>query len=53
MGIFSKIFGGNKKLNTSIDISGIELAAEQKALFDKIENTKEHMFINVKAGTGK
>ncbi len=53
MGIFSNIFGGRKKLNISIDISGIELTAEQKALFDKIENTKEHLFITGRAGTGK
>jgi len=53
MGFFSNIFGGRKKLNVSIDISGIELSAEQKALFDKIENTKERMFITGKAGTGK
>lgn len=53
MGIFSNIFGGRKKLNISIDISGIELTAEQKALFDKIENSKEHLFITGRAGTGK
>ncbi len=53
MGLLSNIFGGHKKLNVSIDISGIELTAEQKSLFDKIENTKEHVFITGKAGTGK
>lgn len=53
MGILSNIFGGRKKLNISIDISGIELTTEQKALFDKIENTKEHLFITGRAGTGK
>ncbi len=53
MGFFGNIFGGRKKLNVSIDISGIELTAEQKALFDKIENSKEHLFITGRAGTGK
>lgn len=56
MGFLSNLLGTStppKKLNTSVDITGIELSQEQKALFDKIEGGKENIFITGKAGTGK
>lgn len=42
------------KLNIkSIDISDITLSFEQQKLFEKLENTNDHIFITGKAGTGK
>jgi len=42
------------KLNLQeIDVSEIKLSDEQQKLFDRFENTKSHMFITGKAGTGK
>lgn len=36
-----------------IDVSEIKLSDEQQKLFNRFENTKSHMFITGKAGTGK
>ncbi|QQG44046.1 MAG: AAA family ATPase [Candidatus Roizmanbacteria bacterium] len=36
-----------------IDVSDIKLSSEQQELFNKLENTKNHIFITGKAGTGK
>lgn len=42
------------KLNIKqIDISDIKLSPEQQKLFEKLENTNNHIFITGKAGTGK
>jgi DNA replication protein DnaC len=46
----------NNKLRLNekrIDFSKMTLSSEQKELFNKIENTKENIFITGKAGTGK
>lgn len=60
-----KAIGGSKKSSNSfsrpkqplnekqLDLSEIELSDEQKALFEKIENSKDHFFITGRAGTGK
>jgi ATP-dependent DNA helicase PIF1 len=43
-----------KKLNEErILIEKVTLSEEQKRIFDKIENSKDHFFITGKAGTGK
>ena len=36
-----------------IDITGIELSPEQKAVYEKLESSNENFFITGKAGTGK
>lgn len=36
-----------------IDISDISLSSEQQNIFEKIENSSNHLFITGKAGTGK
>lgn len=42
------------KLNVKqIDISNIKLSIEQQKLFEHMEDTKNHIFITGKAGTGK
>lgn len=43
----------NKLNKKEINITDITLSVEQKKLFDKLENTKEHTFVTGKAGTGK
>ncbi|QEE62478.1 AAA family ATPase [Salinibacterium sp. dk2585] len=34
-------------------MSGLSLSAEQSAVFDAIENTRDHIFVTGRAGTGK
>ena len=31
----------------------VALSAEQQAVFDRIESTREHLFVTGRAGTGK
>jgi len=51
----SSKFSKKRKIvnDQQLDIEGIELSEEQRSLFDKIENSNEHIFITGKAGTGK
>ena len=47
-------FTAKPKLNErSIDAASVELSKEQRALFETLEHTDDHIFVTGKAGTGK